>query len=117
MSSQRPQEETFTFIVNANIVCFNGYHRWHHVFNGDQSWHQIANWPKEKSLTNLNSAATKMWKRRYLRSIVKKLLSGFVGLLCDRSFAIALQTVSVNFFKRQKCVKAVVFSLLINTTR
>ena len=104
MSSQRPQEETFTFIVNANIVCFNGYHRWHHVLIGDQSWHQIANWPKEKSLTNLNSAATKMWKRSLgfqISSINRqKLLSGFAGLRCDRSYAIALKKLSVNFLNK-----------------
>ena len=88
---------------------------------GDQSWQQIANWPKEKSLTNLNSAATKMWKRSLGFQISpinrQKLLAGFVGLLCDRSFAIALQNASVKFLKKQQCVKAVVFSLLINTTR
>ena len=46
--------------VNTNTTSFNDYRHWHHVFNGDQSGQQIANWPKEKSLTNLNSTATKM---------------------------------------------------------
>ena len=104
MSCQRPHEETFTLIVNTNTVCFNDYHLWHDVFNGDQSGQQIANWPKEKSLTNLNSAATKMWKRSLgfqISSINRqKLLSGFAGLRCDRSYAIALKKLSVNFLNK-----------------
>lgn len=55
--------KTILFIVNTNTTSFNNYRHWHYVFSGDQSWQQIAIWPKEKSLTNLNSAATKMWKR------------------------------------------------------